>query len=194
MKRCGKCHIEQDVCFFGKDSKRKDGLKLYCKKCRKEECEIYREKNSDKISTYNKTIYLEKRDIILNKNRSWRLNNIEKKKQIDRKYREENNQLITENRRKFFESHPNIKSQYQKKYYQINKENIKVKNKDSFTRLKHNIRSRVYKYLNTKNIRKDNSTFNIIGCFPNNLKEHLEKQFYYASVPTWNGNAILFFF
>jgi hypothetical protein len=31
--------------------------------------------------------------------------------------------------------------------------------------------------LNVKNIRKNNTTFYIIGCLPNQLKEHLEKQF-----------------
>jgi len=177
MKRCGKCHIEQDLCFFGKDSKRKDGLKPYCSECRKKECKIYREKNSNKISNYHKTLYSDNSDKILERNRSWRSNNIEKKKDIDRKYREENNLLIIENRKKFFESHPNIKSQYQKKYRENNKENIKIKNKEPFNRLKHNIRSRVYKFLNVKNIRKNNTTFNIIGCLPNQLKEHLQKKF-----------------
>jgi hypothetical protein len=50
MKKCSKCHIEKDISCFGKDSKIKNGLKLYCKDCRKEECKIYRVKNSNKIS------------------------------------------------------------------------------------------------------------------------------------------------
>ena len=177
MKKCGKCHIEQDVYFFGKDSKQKDGLKLYCKNCRKQECKIYRDTNSNKISEYHKKNFLKKRDEILKRSNLWLLENKEKKKEIDKKYREEKKELIINNRIKFFEKNPNKKLQYQKKYRENNKENIKIENKKPFNRLKHNIRSRVYKFLNVKNIRKDNKTFDIVGCSPNQLKEHLEKQF-----------------
>jgi hypothetical protein len=177
MKKCGKCKVEKDICFFGKDSKRKDGLKPYCKDCRSQENKIYRIKHSSKISEYHKKNYLEKRDEILQRNNLWLSKNKEKKKEIDKRYREEKNELITNNRIKFFEKTPNISSIYQKKYYINNKEKIKIKNKDPWNKFKHNVRGRISKYLKTKNIRKDNTTFNIIGCTPEFLKEHLEKQF-----------------
>ena len=40
-----------------------------------------------------------------------------------------------------------------------------------------NIRCRVKNFLKSKNINKTNKTFNIVGCSPELLKEHLEKQF-----------------
>jgi hypothetical protein len=39
------------------------------------------------------------------------------------------------------------------------------------------MRSRLRKYLITHNITKKNKTFNIVGCSPQSLKEHLEKRF-----------------
>lgn len=177
MKKCTKCYKEKDVCFFGKDSKTKDGLKLYCKDCRSQESKIYRSKNSIKISEYHKKNYSKKRDEILQRNNLWLSENKEKKKEIDRKYREEKNELIVNNRIKFFEKKPHIKSIYQKKYYNNNKEKIKIKNGDPWNRFKHNVRSRLSKYLIINNIKKYNTTFHIIGCTPEFLKEHLRKQF-----------------
>ena len=40
-----------------------------------------------------------------------------------------------------------------------------------------NIRSRVKNFLKSKNIKKNNQTFKIVGCEPARLKEHLETQF-----------------
>lgn len=177
MKKCTKCDIKKNLCLFGKDSKSKDGFKSVCKDCRNQENKIYRGKNLSKISEYHKKNYLEKRDEILQRNNLWLSENKEKKKEIDRKYREEKNELIVNNRIRFFEKKPHIKLIYQKKYYINNKEKIKIKNKDPWNRFKHNVRSRLSKYLNIKNIRKNNTTFNIIGCTPEFLKEHLEIQF-----------------
>jgi hypothetical protein len=38
-------------------------------------------------------------------------------------------------------------------------------------------RLRLYNYIKTHNITKKNKTFEIVGCSPQELKEHLEKQF-----------------
>jgi hypothetical protein len=40
-----------------------------------------------------------------------------------------------------------------------------------------NVRKRLKSYLTIKNISKKNRTFDIIGCTPDFLKEHLERQF-----------------
>ena len=39
------------------------------------------------------------------------------------------------------------------------------------------MRCRIWKYLNILEISKKNKTFDIVGCSPEFLKEHLEKQF-----------------
>lgn len=67
-------------------------------------------------------------------------------------------------------------------YYDNNKseiiKNLKIKRKINHTfRLKNNVRSRLIQFLNSLNIHKDNKTFDIVGCSPELLKEHIEKQF-----------------
>jgi len=44
-------------------------------------------------------------------------------------------------------------------------------------KLINNVRVRLIKYLKKLNITKKNKTFEIVGCTPQELKEHLEKQF-----------------
>ena len=39
------------------------------------------------------------------------------------------------------------------------------------------MRCRIWKYLNILEITKKNKTFDIVGCSPEFLKEHIEKQF-----------------
>jgi hypothetical protein len=48
-----------------------------------------------------------------------------------------------------------------------------------------NIRSRLYKYLKKLTLTKRNKTFDIVGITPQELKEHLEKQF--ISGMTWEN-------
>ena len=44
-------------------------------------------------------------------------------------------------------------------------------------RLKQIVRARLGHFLRTKNMKKTNSTFKMVGCTPEFLKEYLEKQF-----------------
>jgi hypothetical protein len=54
-------------------------------------------------------------------------------------------------------------------------------------KLIHNVRTRINGFLTTKNITKNNKTFNIIGCNPQELKEYLEKQF--VDGMTWENRC-----
>tara|TARA_B110000305_G_C19154773_1_gene499744 strand:+ start:41 stop:748 length:708 start_codon:yes stop_codon:yes gene_type:complete len=72
-----------------------------------------------------------------------------------------------------------------KKYNQSNrgKETTKRyvstrRKKDPIFKLAANMRVRLNGFLKTKNIRKNNKTFVIVGCSPEFLKKHLEKQFH----------------
>ena len=47
-KVCGKCKINKDVCFFGKNKQTKSGYRSTCNDCRKIENVRYKEKNSKK--------------------------------------------------------------------------------------------------------------------------------------------------
>ena len=65
-----------------------------------------------------------------------------------------------------------------KRYYDKNKKEIySRKSKNLNYRLNNNLRSRIKKFLKCFNITKNNTTFKIVGCSPEFLKEYLEKQF-----------------
>lgn len=73
-----------------------------------------------------------------------------------------------------------------KKYREENIERIrKVKNvwrnnrrkTDPLYKLTCNVRNRIYDFLNGRNLQKNNTTINIIGCTPKELKIYLENKF-----------------
>jgi hypothetical protein len=86
----------------------------------------------------------------------------------------------------FLDEHREKSRDRQKKYYQKNIDSIRVRNKkyetnrlknDPEFRLIKNIRRRVLLFLQSNNITKNNKTFEIVGCTPQQLKEHIKSQF-----------------
>jgi|AntAceMinimDraft_13_1070369.scaffolds.fasta_scaffold28754_1 hypothetical protein len=74
---------------------------------------------------------------------------------------------------------------FRKKYKEVIKKRFKSEPK---YKLKIIIRNRLTKFLKVKNIRKTNSTFKILGCTPEFLKEYLEKQF--KTGMTWKNHKV----
>ena len=52
-KKCSRCESSKSVGQFTKDSRRKDGLRSYCKACEKSSKDAYREQNKDAIKQRN---------------------------------------------------------------------------------------------------------------------------------------------
>jgi hypothetical protein len=137
--------------------------KKICSKCNeeKEVCEFNLRKTSkDGYRQYCKKCHLEYSQKYVNENK-------EKCKMYQDVYHSNN-----------VETH-RLKSS---EYYQNNKEKVHnyLKTKyhtDSLFKLKISVRNRINIFLKKKNITKNNSTFNIIGCSPESLKEHLRNQF-----------------
>ena len=166
-KICSKCKEEKELCDFGVCNSNKDGLKSTCKVCRKIEGKIYRENNArkreetiknwyNKNPEYNRNYYINNTELINKQNKKWYENNKEKHRENDRIRKEKNIESVRE-------YHNNL---------------IKHQRKaDPLKKLIFNVRSRVYNILKNKIITKSNKTFDIVGCSPEFLKEHLEKQF-----------------
>jgi len=172
-KTCSKCKIEKDICYFNKDKYSKDGFTYSCKLCKKKQdkeyndkkiisidekkkrCEYlknWQEKNREKIIEERKKNYEKEREIILLKNNIYRINNPLKTKERLKNY--------------------SIKNK--------DKRNIREtirRNNDPLCKLKINIRSRIKQFLKQRGHTKKNLTFSIVGCSPEFLKEHIEKQF-----------------
>lgn len=89
-------------------------------------------------------------------------------------YKKNNTEKIKEGNEMWRKENPN----YQREYYNRKKT-------DELFRLKLNVRSRIRDFLKHKKITKKNTTFNIIGCSPIELKEYIESKF--SDGMTWEN-------
>ena len=85
----------------------------------------------------------------------------------EKNYRELNPEKNKNRRKKYYETH----KEKHKEYF------LKKRNTDPLFKLSDNIRRRLNFFLKKEKIKKSNKTFELIGCTPQSLKEHLEKQF-----------------
>ena len=148
----------------------------------KEKYKQYRESKKESTKLYMKDYYH---------------NNLEKRKE----YIEKNSDLLKEKRKEYYKNNKEKLNQYNKDYrkkniekeivrwkvyYETNKESLIKKSVEysllkrktcHFDRLKHNVRNRISFYLKINNFSKNNKTFEIVGCSPESLKEHIQSQF-----------------
>ena len=153
-KLCGRCKINQSVSEFGKDKKTKTGYRSTCNNCRRIESKIYREKNPEKRKETIRNFYIKNKDSELIRLKTYKEKNPEKRKETIRKYYNTNKVIIN------------------KKQVLANKKRY---NSDTLYKLIHNLRCRTKEYLKLHNSK--GKTFDIIGCSPQQLKEHIENKF-----------------
>jgi hypothetical protein len=161
-KVCDRCNLEKELCEFGILKKNTDGLRNTCKVCRGIDDKKYRENNKKRICEINK---------------NWIKNNPSHSKN----YYKKNKERLKMESRIYYEKNKLRYNQQSLSWNQINSEKrkkITKKHKQKpEIKLKENIRHRVYIFLKSKNLRKNNKTFEIIGCTPFELQKHLEEQF-----------------
>jgi len=107
----------------------------------------------------------------LKKNHTWSKENKERIVNIGKIWREKNKESIRERIKEW-----EIKN-YQKIRDRKNKRAKERRKEDLIFHLTNKVRCRLRKYLTILNITKRNKTFDIVGCSPEFLKEHLETQF-----------------
>lgn len=174
-KICSKCKIEKEVCEFYKNPKKENEFRNTCKICMNKNSKRYYQNNieseRERIRKYSKEYYLNNKITENIRFKNYRNNNLEKVKEIQRlskkKEREKNPEKFINLTREWRKNNPGYNVTYNKNRRQI----------DPLFKLKLTIRSRIRTFLNIKNIIKKNKTFDIVGCPPIFLKEHLEKQF-----------------
>jgi hypothetical protein len=140
-----------------------------CNKCNenKDVCDF---KIYNKLKGYRiNTCRLCKSEYLKNYNR----NTSEIRSKIKKEYRIKNLELVKKQKKNYYENNKEKIKEYKRKW-----ETDKRKNNLLF-KIKQLVRSRIYKFIVSTNgkISKNNSTFNIIGCAPEFLKEHLEQKF-----------------
>ena len=159
-KICKICNIEKNVLDFYKRPDGKNNLRNECKICLNKNNQKWHLNNKTKILNDKKESYIENKEKIKNSVKIYQEKHKEKYVIYQRFYNKEFRKLNKE----FLNNKSN---EYQKN---------RRKN-DSTFKLIHNIRNRVRDFLKSKNITKNNKTFDIVGCSPEFLKEHIEKQF-----------------
>jgi hypothetical protein len=157
-KVCTKCNIEKELKYFNKMSKVKCGVRSYCRECQSIESKKYRINNKEKIKEYNT---------------KWNEENQEYYKKYFEEYNKLNYEKEKERKLKWSRDNKEYSNNYQKQR----------KKEDILFRLKTNIRTSVNRYLKYKS----KHTFDIVGCTPQFLKEHLEAQF--IDGMTWENRS-----
>lgn len=150
IKICCKCKENKSVELFYKNKAKKDGYATECKKCqnnRKPYYFDYCKKNKLAINNRSKLHYDKNKEKILN------LSKI--------RYAAD--------------------KEYKKTYYQNNKvkinERIRKKREDVVVKLRHNVSCAIRQALNKNYSVKNSPTWKKLTYTPQQLKEHLEKQF-----------------
>lgn len=96
--------------------------------------------------------------------------------------------LMSEKLKKFYKDNPEKRKEYRKNYKSRKHEQRKERrNSDPIFNLINRVRCRIWKYITLFDITKTNKTFEIVGCSPQFLKEHLEKQF--IDGMTWENRS-----
>ena len=147
-KICNKCGIQKELLEFNKMSKVKCGVRSYCRECQKIESKKYRLENKEKIKEYNDR---------------WNKENQEYYKKYFEKYYIVNYEKEKERKLKWSRDNREYSNNYQKKR----------KKEDILFKIISNMRNSVNRYLKYRS----KHTFDIVGCSPQFLKEHLETQF-----------------
>ena len=63
MKKCTGCDNEKENSEFHKNSSKKDGLSSYCKECSKLYMKNYQEQNRERVNTYGREYYHNKKNL-----------------------------------------------------------------------------------------------------------------------------------
>jgi hypothetical protein len=184
-KVCSKCKEEKNVCNFGNSKSSKDGLLYCCKECNRKRGQKYHSENLEKHSNRTKKYYENNIDVEREKRQNWRRNNPD----YNKFYYENKKKFVNELNRKWRESNKNKL----KEYREINREIINNQSKNRrqtnfIANLSNRVRSRIGKYIKKNKIDKlKNKTFDIVGCTPEFLKEHLGTQF--IDGMSWNNRS-----
>jgi hypothetical protein len=134
-----------------------------CSKCKeeKEVCKFYNNKDRFDGKRPECKVCSNKQSTLYNQK------NKEKVNGIKQNYLDNNKEKVKKSKKDWFNKNPNYQNEWV-----INKYN-----NDPLFRLINIMRVRTRLFFKSKNFKKKNSTFKIIGCTPEFLKEHLEQQF-----------------
>lgn len=99
-------------------------------------------------------------------------------KNFEKNKRSSNPKMMSLKLKEFYLSNPDKRKKYRENYKKRKHQQRKERREnDPLYHIAEKVRTRLWKYLKIFKIKKNNRTFDIVGCTPEFLKEHLEKQF-----------------
>ena len=102
--------------------------------------------------------------------------------ELKQKWRKENPEKYREETKKYYERTKDVQNKKKKVWIEKNREKYNKywtnrKKEDLLFKLLTGERSRLWNYLKKNKFKKKSKTFEVVGCTPQELKIHLEKQF-----------------
>lgn len=213
-KVCPKCGRELPLSDFNNNRSKKDGRAIQCRDCCKEYNKEYYEKNKEKRKEYlakNKEKIKEQRKEYRAKNKEkikekrkeynkeYSIKNKEKIEEYQKEYRKENKEKLKEREKEYREKNKEKIKDYKKEYYKNNEEKIKeyqkeyMKNRrkeDELYAVALRCRARIGRFIQKRGYKKTSKTFEMIGCTPEQLLEHLHKTWYDNYGTEYNGEPV----
>jgi hypothetical protein len=153
-----------------------------CKLCFQNICKENRSKIKDEIKQYSKRYKQQNKEIIKEKQKRYREENKElikeRQKENSKRYYSRNTETVKERSRIFREKNPNYSFEYRKHHQEYSNNYQKNRRKSDPTfKIIYNFRARLNGFLKKEKLNKNNSTYEMLGCTPLQLKEHLESKF-----------------
>lgn len=190
MKPCSKCKVQKGFGEFSKDKSRKDGLKLWCRKCVSTASQEYRCNNKGKIAIRDKkyksshkesikkywqNYYPKNKEQISEYHRGWYLKNKDRALAHSKDFYLENREAITFKQKDYYSKHKKEKVTYVKERKKTNTQFL----------LSCQLRTRLNMAL--KGNQKAGSAVLDLGCTIPELRLHLEGQFQKGM--DWNNHS-----
>ena len=200
-KVCSKCKVEKNVCEFYRDKQKNDGLTSNCKICKNKSVQFYKQENPEKVKLSKQKEYKKNFEKYRKNKQKWNMVNPDYMVDYQKKYYNKNKEELLNKNKNYYESNKDEIIKKQKEYVKNNQEKTlknqkeyRLRNKKKIQeylnqykrkrrefdiifslkeKLSHRTRQ-IFKHFTTD---KKDKTFDIVGCSPEFLKEHLESQF-----------------
>lgn len=182
MKVCSKCKEEKDVSEFGTRNRNKSKLRSQCKSCEKE----YRDANKDKAKERQRINYIKNKEKIDAVNKEYYKNNKERLIKIACEKQKNNREEVNKRKREWRKNTKEIRAAVDKKYREENKDRLSEKtrennrrrwNEDILFRFKGIIRNNISNSIRREGFSKNTRTFSILGCSYEFFRGYIEAQF-----------------
>ena len=166
MKICNKCNIEKpfENFIFRKDVNRYESR---CNECVKEYNKKYYVKNKQKLIEQSNLYYKKNTEKVLSTVKEYREKNVEKVKKRKSDYHIKNSEKIAKK----------VKDWRKNNKVRRNQTERERRKNDILHKLVHYLRVRTNFYIKKTGVTKNNSSLNIVGLSPIELKKYIEKKF-----------------